>query len=49
MTRMAVCFVILTEFSPGMHLIQFLANKIQYFRNFILHYCIVFLTLNKVP
>ena len=34
----------LTEFLPGRHLIQFQANKMQDFRNFVLHNCIVILT-----
>ena len=31
----------LTGFFPGKHLINFLANKMQDFRNFVLHNCIL--------
>ena len=38
----------LTGFFSGKHLIQFLANKIQEFRNFVLHNCVLIFEAEQV-
>ena len=38
----------LTGFFPGKHLIQFLAYKMQDFRNFVLHNCILYFNTEQV-